>query len=85
MSDSIPDLDQKHALICRRVDGQLPRFTLLWRTKGPRGKPLPKVGTKLNVSGFQVIIERIDPPGTPLEFSKDKPNLIIKPAGGKWA
>lgn len=76
----ITDLEQKHALICRRADGAPPRFTLLWRTMGPRGKPLPKIGARLRVpGGFDVIVERIDPPGTPLSFPKEQKTLIVTP------
>lgn len=75
------DLDQKHVLTCRKVDGTGPRFTLLWRAKGPKSKPLPKVGALLYLpTGTTVVVERIDPPGTPIEFPRDgKQTLVITP------
>lgn len=61
------DLDQKWVITALCLDGGPPQLTLLWRTEGPRGRPLPKIGDVWTLPGdIHVRIERIDPPGTPL-------------------
>jgi hypothetical protein len=59
----IRDVEQKHVVVCRPVGGG-PMFTLLWRTAGKRGKPLPQIGAALSRAGVTLRVTEIRPPGT---------------------
>lgn len=80
----IEDLDQKWVItavpLAACIAGLPTKLTMLWRTEGPRGKPLPKVGAVLAVLGVgQVRVARIDPPGT--RFAERVPvTLVIRAA-----
>lgn len=74
----IRDVAQKHVVVCRQLGGGGPQFTLLWRTKGKRGKPLPAVGDYLELRGFgRVRVERIDAPGS-MDLDVHGSTLVIK-------
>lgn len=74
----ITDVEQKWVVTARHADGTGPKFSLLWRTTGKRGKPLPKIGSRVFVPYYgHVCIERIDPPGS-LEIADNASTLLIK-------
>ena len=76
----ITDADNKWVITARRADGSGPRFTLLWRTEGERGKPLPRIGEILRLSSYgSVRVERIEPPGADIQPGKS--TLVIARKG----
>lgn len=78
----IDDADKKWVITARQIDGTGPRFTLLWRTEGPRGKPLPKIGQIMPLPGYgHVRVESIEPPGA--NIADAKRTLVVKVQPGK--
>ena len=76
----IDDADQKWVITAYPVDGEGPRFTLLWRTEGERGKPLPRIGSVMSLPGYgRVRIERIEPPGAPIRGGARTLVIKVKP------
>lgn len=78
LSGIIDDLDQKWVLFARPLEADAPLYTLLWRTEGPKGRPLPRLGTTLNLPLVgPARIERIDPPGT-FKMHPTKNTLVLR-------
>jgi len=76
----IEDADQKWVITAYNLDGEGPRFTLLWRTTGERGKPLPPIGGVMSLPGYgKVRIESIEPPGARIRPGKSTLVIKVKP------
>jgi len=70
----VRDVAAKHVLHCHVVGGPpRPRYSLLWRASG---KPLPAVGSTLWLQGVQLMVDRIEPPGS-LEIPEHETTLVV--------
>ena len=73
MLPPISDPETKYVITARDVMPSSMTYTLLWRAIGKGSKPLPRIGQQLTMpDGHAVIVERIDPPGTPIAQRGDR-------------